>query len=95
MSANLETERQQVFFSGCVQGVGFRYTTRRIASRHAVAGYVQNLPDGRVKVVAEGSRQDVGQFIQDIGRTMNRYIDDADIQRQESTGEFKGFDIRF
>ena len=43
-----------MYFSGHVQGVGFRYTTRSVASRFAVTGYVRNLPDGRVELVAEG-----------------------------------------
>jgi acylphosphatase len=52
MSAALE--RRTVFYSGLVQGVGFRYTTQRIAQQHAFAGFVRNLPDGRVQLVAEG-----------------------------------------
>ena len=48
--------RNTVHYTGHVQGVGFRYTTTTIAGKHNVAGYVQNLPDGRVRLVAEGKR---------------------------------------
>ncbi len=48
--------RAHVFVSGRVQGVGFRYFTARHARRLHLAGYVQNLPDGRVEVVADGDR---------------------------------------
>ena len=43
--------RNTVRYTGHVQGVGFRYTTTNIAARFAVAGYVQNMPDGSVRVV--------------------------------------------
>jgi acylphosphatase len=43
---------KQVFYSGRVQGVGFRYTTKKIAAEFDVTGWVHNLPDGRVELVA-------------------------------------------
>jgi acylphosphatase len=43
---------KQVFYSGRVQGVGFRYTTKQIASGFEVTGWVKNLPDGRVELQA-------------------------------------------
>lgn len=95
MTVNSSTERQLVFFSGRVQGVGFRYTTRRIANAHRVTGYVRNLPDGRVEVVAEGDRAEVVGFIQNICETMDGYIRESDVHRLDATGEFDGFDIRF
>ena len=51
-------QRRKVHFRGRVQGVGFRYTVRGVASGFAVTGYVKNLPDGRVLVVAEGLSQE-------------------------------------
>ena len=80
--------RKTVHYAGRVQGVGFRYTTVRVAGRHAVSGFVQNLPDGRVKVVAEGERAAVDAFIEDVGRTLSRYIQDRTVQGAEGTGEF-------
>src|SRR5471030_2081507 len=46
--------RMKVFYSGRVQGVGFRYTARTVAAGFEITGYVRNLPDGRVELVAEG-----------------------------------------
>lgn len=53
----------QVFYEGRVQGVGFRYTARRVASGFDVAGYVRNLPDGRVELVASGETDEVDDFL--------------------------------
>lgn len=80
--------RQTVHFTGRVQGVGFRYTTREIASRHAVGGYVRNLDDGRVLLVAEGKANDVAGFVEDVCQTMRRYITAAKVDESPASGEF-------
>ena len=87
-------ERRQVYYSGRVQGVGFRYTTREIAVRFAVTGYVQNLGDGRVELVVEGDTDEIDRFLAEIRRSMNRYIDGQQPQTYSATGEFAGFSIR-
>jgi acylphosphatase len=46
---------KQVLYSGRVQGVGFRFTTRQIASGYDITGWVKNLPDGRVELQAMAS----------------------------------------
>ena len=53
----------QVFYEGRVQGVGFRYTARGVAAGFDVAGYVRNLPDGRVELVASGDDEEVDGFL--------------------------------
>ena len=53
----------QVFYEGRVQGVGFRYSARRVAAGFDVAGYVRNLPDGRVELVASGDEEEVDGFL--------------------------------
>jgi acylphosphatase len=53
----------QVCYEGRVQGVGFRYTARRIASGFDVSGYVRNLPDGRVELLASGEPAEVDDFL--------------------------------
>ena len=55
--------RYRVLISGRVQGVFFRDTCRRLAERHGVAGWVRNLPDGRVEAVFEGRDEDVRQLV--------------------------------
>jgi acylphosphatase len=78
-----------------VQGVGFRYTVRRLASQFAVAGFVQNLRDGRVWLVAEGQRYELERFLGAVRAGMAHYIDNIEQTAAEATGEFRGFDIRF
>jgi acylphosphatase len=55
--------RYRVLISGRVQGVFFRDTCRRLAEEHGVAGWVRNLPDGRVEAVFEGMAEDVRRLI--------------------------------
>lgn len=80
--------RRTVHFSGRVQGVGFRYTALDIAAGYDVAGYVQNLPDGRVRLVAEGQQTQVEALIEDLKRQMGRYIAECLVQPSNATGEF-------
>ena len=88
-------ERRRVWYAGRVQGVGFRATTLRIAARHAVTGFVQNLPDGRVLVVVEGEADEIGRFLADVRTTLSRYIRGEDQAAEAPTGEFAAFDVRF
>lgn len=57
---------KQVIYSGRVQGVGFRFTTRQIASGYDVSGWVKNLPDGRVELQAMGEGEEVRAFLAEI-----------------------------
>jgi len=87
--------RHEVHYSGRVQGVGFRYTVRRIASRFVVSGFVKNLPDGRVQLVAEGGADEVGRFLDAVAEEMDYYISRVQTRPGPATGQFRGFDIRF
>jgi acylphosphatase len=91
----LDRERQQVFFAGQVQGVGFRYTARRVARHHAVSGFVRNLPDGRVELVVEGDSAEIDRFLGELRNTMAAYIQHCDVHRIPASGEFDEFEIRF
>ena len=86
--------RREVLFAGRVQGVGFRYTTRNIASRFTVTGYVQNLPDGRVRLVAEGEAEEIERFVAAISAEMARHIHGVQQTESDPRGEFIGFDVR-
>jgi acylphosphatase len=55
--------RRRVVVHGRVQGVWFRETTRRVAERSGVAGWVRNLPDGAVEAVFEGSEEAVARLV--------------------------------
>ena len=87
-------ERVVVHYTGRVQGVGFRYTTHRIVAGYAVTGYVRNLADGRVELVAEGKRSEIGRFLASIRRHFDGFIRDESCDRLPANGEFDEFAIR-
>jgi acylphosphatase len=88
--------RYTVYFTGRVQGVGFRYTASRIARNFSVAGYVKNMPDGRVQMVAEGEPAELDRLVNAIVQTMSDYIREHTIDRSAPSSEFTsaGLDIR-
>lgn len=89
-------KRAWAFWSGRVQGVGFRYTTETVALELGVTGWVRNLPDGRVEAVAEGTERALKTFLDRIAQgPMKRYIVKADVTWQDATGEFEDFRLRF
>jgi len=88
-------QRREVHYQGMVQGVGFRYTVRRIAARFGVDGYVRNLPDGRVLLVAEGPLQELDRFLEAVRTTMGRYIDEVHEAVGPATGQLQHFEIRY
>jgi len=91
----MSAQRRIVHFSGTVQGVGFRYTTVRVAGRYDVTGYVRNTPNGQVEVVVEGAADQVEAFLSDLGERMASYIRQTAQQLAEPTGQFDGFTVRF
>ena len=82
-----------VYYIGGVQGVGFRFTTEGIAKDLGVVGWVKNLRDGRVEVVAEAKEHILQEFLDRIYKYFSEYIQDVDIQWQTARGEFKDFRI--
>ena len=88
-------DRKHVYYSGNVQGVGFRYRTRQIAANHNVSGYAKNLFDGRVELVVEGKKKDIQTFLAEIADYMGGYIRETQIQDEQFLNEFSEFDIRF
>ncbi len=85
---------KRVHYSGRVQGVGFRYTAQGLASGFAVAGYVRNLPDGRVELVAEGEPDQVDGFLAAVARRMAAYINEANVSDAQPSGG-RSFQIRY
>jgi acylphosphatase len=88
-------KRIEVYYSGRVQGVGFRFVTREIASGHRVRGFVKNLYDGRVQLIAEGEEKELDAFLERIDLEMGSYIKGRKINRDEARDEFDRFEIRF
>lgn len=70
--------RKEVWFSGHVQGVGFRAQTLRVARGFEVTGRVENMPDGRVCLQAEGAEAEVDAFIAEVHRQLASYIRNSD-----------------
>lgn len=88
-------KRIQVFYSGRVQGIGFRFTAERIARSQGITGWVKNLRDGRVQIVAEAEEDKLKKFLKEIDSYFSGYIKDKAEDWQEATGEFKEFGIGF
>ncbi len=91
----MDIQRQVVYYSGRVQGVGFRATTRAVARDFQVTGTVQNLFDGRVRVVAEGSPAELHAFFATVRSRLERYIQNEQSDPAPATGEFDGFEIAY
>jgi acylphosphatase len=94
VSKKPDLERRIVLFQGRVQGVGFRYTTRQIAADFLVTGFVENLPDSRVRLVCEGSPRELDRFVAEVCSQMDRYVTSAQSNAEAATGEFVGFSVR-
>lgn len=88
-------KRVHIFFSGYVQGVGFRYTARRIAQTLGAVGWVKNCYDGRVELVAEEEEQVLQQLLNELNRAFEGYVKNAEVIWEDGTGEFTSFSIRF
>jgi acylphosphatase len=87
-------KRAHVYYSGRVQGVGFRFSTVEVAYGFEVTGWVRNLPDGRVELVAEGQETEVQSFLEAIQSSqLGNYIRQADARWEPATGQFKRFEI--
>jgi acylphosphatase len=77
---------KRVLYSGQVQGVGFRYTTRHLAQGYPISGYVRNLPDGRVEVVVEGQAEPVAAFLAALEKQMADYIEGREVRDEVPQG---------
>ena len=86
--------RMEIFYSGHVQGVGFRYTAKAVAAGFEVSGIVRNLSDGRVELIAEGAREELEAFraaIRDAG--LKPFIRDENVAWSTAKNKFRGFEI--
>ena len=85
-----------MFVSGRVQGVNFRYYTESVAQRLNLTGWVRNLSDRRVEIIAEGKEGDINKLINFLkkGSVLAR-VDNLDIKKEKYTGKFSGFEIKY
>ncbi len=87
--------RAHIFYSGRVQGVGFRVTVQRYAVDLDLRGWVKNLPDGRVEILAEGDREKITQLCQNLEKYFPGYIKDKNIDFVPAQKNYQDFDIAF
>lgn len=87
--------RQEIQFTGYVQGVGFRYRTSHLAQRYGVTGWVRNEYDGSVCAELQGLPEEIDQIIQQLQQ--DRYIDITGIQRRNLPVEEqeRSFQVRY
>jgi len=86
---------KHVIFIGRVQGVGFRFTAHRMAKRHRLAGFVRNLPDGTVEMLAQGPARDIDDCIKDIQEYFGDYIRETKTNEISTDPKYKDFKITF
>ena len=88
-------ERSVILVSGRVQKVGYRSKVMALAREMGIIGWVGNLPDGRVKVVAEGDAAALDQFATAL-KVKNALIEvgAVEVERHDATGEFDDFSKR-
>ena len=90
----MNRSRLHIYYSGRVQGVGFRYTVKALATGFEVTGTIRNLSDGRVELAAEGTKEELDAFrraIQDC--EVGRFIRNENASWSDASGEYRGFEI--
>ncbi len=83
----------EILFSGRVQGVGFRYTAKQLSRRYSVAGTIENLLDGRVKLVIEGELSQIDGFLEALLEENRGTVANTERIGKPYRGEFMGFEI--
>jgi acylphosphatase len=85
---------RQVFYEGRVQGVGFRFTCKRVARGFEVVGTVRNLADGRVELNCAGEREEVDDFLDAIAESeLKSHIKGVTVAPITPLAEWRGFEI--
>ena len=90
----MERSRLQVYYSGRVQGVGFRYAVKMTARGFEVTGTIRNLSDGRVELIAEGTRAELEAFLLGIRESdIGGFIRQETASWTAASGGLRGFEI--
>ena len=89
-------KRFHAFYSGRVQGVGFRMTAEEVARALGVVGWVKNLRDRRVELVAEGEEETLRQFLDALqSGAMKNFIQQVEVSWSNASDTFNEFEIRY
>jgi acylphosphatase len=91
----MEQVARHIVFSGEVQGVGFRFTALNVATRCCLVGYVRNLANGMVEMLAQGSAEDIDDCIRDIQKSFADYIRETQVKEIPFDPKYKDFKITF
>ncbi|MFK7768701.1 MAG: acylphosphatase [Mariniblastus sp.] len=86
-------KKYEILFSGQVQGVGFRHTAKNVSRNYDLVGTVQNLRDGRVKMVLEGDSETIERFIAEVSESTYGNVRETEITQSLPTGQFASFDV--
>ena len=87
--------RAHITVEGKVQGVGFRANTNRMANQLGLKGWVRNLRDGGVEIVAEGDPEIIERLIQWCHRgPTSAFVSKVSVEKTDAKGEFRGFSIK-
>lgn len=84
-----------LFFSGRVQGVGFRFRALNQAQKYTLKGWVKNLPDGRVELLAQGKANDLDGFLANLRQEFEGKLTDCQIQEEELREDCRDFQVIF
>jgi acylphosphatase len=96
MKETKSTHRAHAFYSGRVQGVGFRHEAESVAHRLGLMGWVKNLQDGRVELVCEGSKEQIEKLFSELqDGALGRFIKKVDCVWEPPTNEYKDFCVEF
>jgi acylphosphatase len=95
MDSTKEKQRVHLKIMGRVQGVSFRWYTRDKAEELGISGWVRNMPDGSVELVAEAGKELLNEFVEwcKSGPSLAR-VDEVSQRWEEGSGEFDKFSIR-
>jgi len=89
-------KRVHIFVSGRVQGVFFRANSKHFAEKLGLTGWVRNLEDGRVEIVAEGEEEKLKDFVALVKRgPITAKVEGAEVEWLQALSEFKDFQIRY
>jgi len=89
-------KRIHLIISGMVQGIWFRHNTNRVANKLGLKGFVRNMPDGNVEVIAEGPEDKLKELIAFCRKgPAGARVDDVKVEYEEARNEFEGFSIRY
>jgi acylphosphatase len=91
----MEQVAKHIIYTGNVQGIGFRFTALDAANRYKLTGFVRNLRDGSVEMLAQGLPADIDNCVREIKRAIGSYITGTKIENAAPNPEFRDFRITF